>query len=284
MRIVLTLQVRDEEDIIDANIKFHLAQGVDFFIVTDNLSVDGTRDILLKYERSGILRYIWQPEDIHAQGEWVTHMARLAASEHNADWVINTDADEFWLAEQGNLKDVLGRVPPSFDAVAAERSNFLPPEGTHRSQPFWTTMVIREAHSLNVLGEPLFDKVCHRARADIEVYDGNHVVFVRGQPLDTTRLPLLILHFPQRSYGQFANKIAKGGAALKRNTALRPKIGATWRYLHDKWLKGELEAIYSRSIPDAATVNAGLADGTYVRDERLKFILTDILGGNRSYG
>ena len=43
MRIVMTLKVRDEADVIDANLRFHLAAGADFFIVTDNGSTDGTR-------------------------------------------------------------------------------------------------------------------------------------------------------------------------------------------------------------------------------------------------
>jgi hypothetical protein len=44
-------------------------------------------------------------------------MARLACTEFAADWVINNDADEFWWPERGDLKQVLGAVPPSCDAV-----------------------------------------------------------------------------------------------------------------------------------------------------------------------
>ena len=40
MRLVMTLKVRDEEDVIEDNLRFHGAMGVDFFIVMDNGSVD----------------------------------------------------------------------------------------------------------------------------------------------------------------------------------------------------------------------------------------------------
>jgi hypothetical protein len=36
MQLVMTLLVRDEEDVLRANIDFHREQGVDFFIFNDN--------------------------------------------------------------------------------------------------------------------------------------------------------------------------------------------------------------------------------------------------------
>ncbi len=54
----MTLLARDEADIVDAQIAFHLAAGVDFVVATDNASSDGTTEILQRYERAGVLRLL----------------------------------------------------------------------------------------------------------------------------------------------------------------------------------------------------------------------------------
>src|SRR5205809_5455366 len=113
MKLVMTLLVRDEADIVDENIAFHLAVGVDFVIAADNASTDGTTEILEKYARNGHLHRI-SLQDPFSQIEVVTQMARLAATDFGAEWVINSDADEFWWPRIGTLKELLGAVPPRF--------------------------------------------------------------------------------------------------------------------------------------------------------------------------
>ena len=46
MKLVQTLVVRDEADIVDAQIAYHLNAGVDFVIASDHESLDGTTEIL----------------------------------------------------------------------------------------------------------------------------------------------------------------------------------------------------------------------------------------------
>ena len=81
MKLVRTLLVRNEADIVDAQIAFHLSAGVDFVIATDNRSDDGTTEILERYERAGFLRLLREDGDDMRQDEWVTRMARLAATD-----------------------------------------------------------------------------------------------------------------------------------------------------------------------------------------------------------
>src|SRR5437867_12381094 len=125
MRLVQTLVVRDEEDIVGTQLAYHLSCGVDFVIVTDHESRDGTPDILRSYEREGCLRVIKVEGDIR-ESAWRTRMARLAATEYGADWVINTDADEFWVPRGGTRQEMLAAVPAGVGVVRPRAAHFDP--------------------------------------------------------------------------------------------------------------------------------------------------------------
>lgn len=123
VRIVMTLLVRNEADIIEDNIRFHHQMGVDDFIVMDNLSTDATPDILRKLSEEFQIRIIHQSDDDYNQAVWVTDMARQASQIYKNSWVINNDADEFWLPACGSLKQFLSSLPEHVTCINAVRYN-----------------------------------------------------------------------------------------------------------------------------------------------------------------
>ena len=158
MKLVMTLLVRDEADILDAQIAFHLHAGVDFVIATDNRSTDGSTEILERYERAGVLHLIRELGDDMRQSEWVTRMARLAATGFDADWVLHADADEFWWPRGGSLKDVLATVPERYGVVRGCWRHYLPRPDDESF--FAERMIVR-------LNEPAFPATSDRSSTRI---------------------------------------------------------------------------------------------------------------------
>ena len=268
MKLIMTLLVRDEEDIVRENIEFHLAQGVDFIIATDNLSTDSTADIIREYEKQGVLKYLFEKEDNYNQHAWVTKMARLASTQYKADWVINNDADEFWWPIEGNLQDTFESIQEKYKLVIAKRNNFVAMKGTPNW--FYKTMIYKEVESLNSIGKPLPPKVAHRGDASIVVEQGNHNVEGGGKRSSVKDI-VEIFHFPIRRKDQLLNKIIKGGAAYDRNTQLGPGIGKTWRELFRQYNEqGNLDTYLDKEILDKNEINEKLKSGQLIVDERLK--------------
>jgi hypothetical protein len=267
MKVVMTLLVRDEQDVLRDNLEFHFAHGVDEVILMDNRSVDGTAEIAREYERAGCLHYLFQPQDDYSQGRWVTDMARRASRELGADWVINNDADEFWWPHTGSIKDALRSVGKSARAVRVERTNFVTRHDN--GEPFWRRMNVRYASSVNALGHPLPAKVAHRGNDDVDVAQGNHSVSIGGEPVEGVAGPMTILHFPVRTRAQYLNKILKGGAAYERNAELHHSVGSTWRSLHGLLVAGRFDEVFRKELLSEHEIASGLANRTLVRDERL---------------
>lgn len=268
MKLIMTLLVRDEQDIIHENIEYHLAQGVDFFIATDNRSEDITTDILKEYEAKGLLHYIYEGSDDYNQHAWVTRMARMASTDFGANWVINNDADEFWWPVAGSLKETFENLPPRVNRVQAERNNFVMVEDT--DVPFWSRMVYRERVSLNSTGNPLPPKMSHRGSSSVKISQGNHSVAGMEEDGQVETGVIEILHYPVRGYSQIENKIVKGGAAYERNDELPKHVGSTWRELYSQYKENSnLIAYYERQLYGDQRLKQSLANESIVLDERL---------------
>ena len=274
-RLVMTMLVRNEEDIIAENIEFHRAQGVDHFIITDNLSTDSTPDILAKYAKLGWVSIIRETDDDYNQSKWVTRMAQCASgSKHDASWVINNDADEFWFASCGNLKDFFANQPIDTNAVTAPRHDFA---YCFDDESQWhQKMIYRKLVSRNHLGLPLPDKMAHRAHRDIVVEQGNHNV--KGlTPLVVAQGGIEILHFPVRSKMQFEQKIMNGGAAYSRNVHLPNTVGRGWRKLYQTIQdEGSLSGYLDSYGLDENSIEAGIADGSLILDQRVANFVNEL--------
>ena len=141
----MTLLVRDEADIVDEQISFHLDAGVDFVVATDNRSQDGTTEILERHAREGHLHLIREPGDDLRQTEWVTRMAQLAATDFGADWVINTDADEFWWPQGFGVEGGPGRRPGALRRRARRVAQLRPAPRRRATVPRATDRAARDA-------------------------------------------------------------------------------------------------------------------------------------------
>jgi hypothetical protein len=258
MRVAMTLVVRDEADVIDAWLRYHFARGVDFVIATDHRSVDGTSDILQAYEAEGRLVLLREDGDVLRQAEWMTRMARIAATEHGAAWVLNSDADEFWWPRGGSIAEILHAVPPRFGVVRALMRHFVLRTGT---SAFSERMTVR-ARPTTDLSSPYHAqvKVAHRGAAEATVSVGNHDVDGAGLLLREW-FPFDLLHFPVRSEEQLEDKF------LRRATS--PDGQHIVRAL-DLLARGEGAALLRETLVDDATLEKGVRAGALVRDVRLR--------------
>jgi glycosyltransferase involved in cell wall biosynthesis len=267
MKLVQTLVVRDEADIVDAQLSYHLNAGVDFVIASDHASRDGTTEILESYARDGVLRRIPVTGDMH-DGPWRTRMARLAATEHGADWVINTDADEFWMPRAGALKEVFAAVREPWGVVFALSRHFVPRPAELN---FAERMTVRVSPSV-AINDPTSPyrphlKAAHRADAWITISHGAHSAFSRRWRALHNWHPADVLHFPFRSMAQWESKgvrRARGDSPLGQYvTALLASE------------RGRAADRYRALVVDDAVLERGCADGSLTVDVRLRDTLRD---------
>lgn len=79
IKLIMTLVVRNEEDILEKNIRFHSAMGVDGFIVVNHKSTDKTSDILEKLKNENIVLDVLEKNSPnHQHHKWVNEMIKLA--------------------------------------------------------------------------------------------------------------------------------------------------------------------------------------------------------------
>jgi hypothetical protein len=274
MKLVMTMMVRDEADIIDAVIRFSLDQGVDLLIVTDNGSVDGTVERLEEYVRAGRVVLHHEPRQLKEQYRVVTRMAREAWTEHGADWVINADADEFWLPVDRSLtlRDALSAVPKSVRAFPVPVVNLIGPiarSGAGLDRLVWRDgRSVEQLHDVGLLAHPT-PNVVHVGDPDVEVAQGNHFVSIEQEGDVDPRYALEVLHLPWRSWRQFEHKTEITGRAYASNPDLAPSPNHHGMKEYRRYLEGRLLPAYVLRFPTPEELESGEATGVFRRDDTL---------------
>jgi glycosyltransferase involved in cell wall biosynthesis len=208
--------VRDEVDIIGPVVANLLSQGVERVLVADNLSDDGTTDVLADMAARSPVTVLSDRLAAYYQAEKMTLLARSAASA-GAGWVLPFDADEVWLAPGTTVASWLAAC--TADVVQVPVFNHVPTSGDDQAEPDPLRRLRWRKADPNQL-----HKVVFRADPRARLQQGNHGV---ARPGSRCR-GLEIRHFPYRSRRQFVRKLRQGSAALVAGDVDR-ELGKHWR-------------------------------------------------------
>lgn len=287
--LIMSLLVRDEADIIAHNIEYHLAHGVDHLIATDNASVDGTREILEDYEKSGVLTLLDEPSDAYLQDVWATRMARMAAERFGPCWLISNDADEFWHAPNGNLKRSLARHRSKM--VRCERRNMITAHewlglGNWHEALIFSSVNPPRPPRLNdpmsdPLGQPFFyyalmPKLILRSEGLKRIAHGVHEAEYDGEATCEDS-DITVYHYPVRSSHEFSRSIERIGRAVLARRGVALNISWKYRRWHAMTKRhADTGPALREALPGAQQLNADLANGRIMRDRRLVTELSSI--------
>jgi glycosyltransferase involved in cell wall biosynthesis len=226
---------RNEADIIAANVRHHLSQGIDHFLIVDNGSTDGTIGVLSRLAWDVSLEWSSRP-GCFRQKDLLTELAREAFI-RGADWVLPVDADEFWYAPGTSIRRVLEET--SAGALEVQIVNFVQrreqrvntPDGllsmTRRPPvaigPIERIAELVESNQIAFVEHLYPAKWVARTSPTLEIGWGNHYLFGAREPLQPTNR-IICLHAPLRSRAVLEQKV----------DALRPTVDLD-DYLREAW-------------------------------------------------
>lgn len=250
---------KDEEDVAEHVLMHMVDEGVTGIIVADNMSTDGTRAKILQaaeYAESKGVHLVLEIDDEpgYYQSQKMTELARKAADEYGAEWIVPFDADELWYGND-RVGVVLSSLPKAVDVVACSITNHfatgVDPEGTNPFQ----TMEWRQA-------EPqALPKVAFRWSPDAKIEQGNHAVTLPSSFPYAPVPALKLRHFPYRSFEHFVKKAKNGAEAYKAAVDLPEDMGKHWRQygeLLERHGEEALREVYTTWFWFLAPVNAGM--------------------------
>jgi len=259
MRSVAITCVKNEIDIIEAFARHTLAL-VDYLVVLDNGSRDGTAEVLRALAKEGLpLEIVEDASPGQYQPQRMTRlMHEHAVAHYDADWVFPLDGDEFLAASDGDSLIPEGAVPDRPLLLAWH--TYIPDKSDDLGE---LNPVLRIRRRRTVEGREYAKVIVPRALAALPqatLAQGNHDLLVDGRRCEPRAHPSCRLaHFPLRSLGQYATKIALTSLQYQAMARRDPEAGHHYRNPFEL-LKQDLHA-FEASLTDMAR-NSALPTGS----------------------
>lgn len=256
MKLIMTLLIKDEEDIIEQNIRFHCAMGCDGFIVMSHNSTDKTNSILEKLKDEGlVLEIIYQDNPKYLQSKFVKEMIDIATKKYHASWIINADADEFYYSKSLNLKTSIIKDSCKFANVLLVDSTFLFPDDreNYLTSPYFVTNPFTKfrAQMLNINNDNKFSefigsqgctKVIHKSSGNPCPYMGNHGIDIKHKR-QINSSDIVLYHYHVRNFKQYENKMIRW---INASNILNKNEGTHIKPLVEAYKQGKLKDIYNK--------------------------------------
>lgn len=283
-RLVMTILVKNEADIIEANIRTHASLGVDAFVVMDNGSDDGTREILETLQSEFEINVI-DETGLYQQSKWMKKLARVAKEEMKADWVINNDADEFWIPQSDrSLKEILAFKG---DVITCHRYNMLLDPATQKGDFFDSIHRVDnpiyyrkdtqlQEQKVSIVLTKNAPKVIVNPHGLFLIRGGNHKALHIANVKDYHRHydkikrfgEIVVFHYPIRSYAQFEKNIRNRKNLLESGKSI--KMGPHYR----RWVgccnEGVLPKEFEHFVFDQAEIEVLSRYGIVCEDASIK--------------
>ncbi len=263
-RLVMTILVKNEADIIEANIRTHASLGVDAFVVMDNNSDDETREILSALQNEFEIEII-DESGMYAQAKWMRRLSKIAKEKFHADWVISNDADEFWLPKEGHtLKEHLAFKG---SVLTCHRYNMVLDEGTLKSGNFFNSRYYVENpisytkhkqlqnDKVSIMLGKIGPKTIVNPNGLLYLRGGNHKALHIANLRDYLRPgydkikrfePIEVFHYPIRSYAQFEKNIINRKKLLESDEKV--SMGPHYRRWVKIFNKGGLQEEFENNV------------------------------------
>ena len=275
-KLAMTLLVRNEEDIIESNIRFHAKLGVDVFVVMNNGSTDSTVDILRELRKEFPIQLFHQPVHNYQQRQWMFRLACEAKNRMGARWVISNDADEFWvpknLSNQNKIFDIKKLLHKYDSVVTVKRINCLLDQDCltlekFSQAPYYVNKTIQytknqELHddTISMALANISPKVIVNPFGLIKISAGNHrakhwISWLTARE----ESQLIVRHYPFRSWQQFKLNVERRVKLLQNHPQTR--MGEHYHRWVRQYKQGLLEEEFEKLYVSSKNTHDWLAKG-----------------------